>query len=100
MQGLIQKKSIEDLNDEVYVDFISRLSIEYGKALCAKLDKVDLADLLKEQEPEPETEETAVGEIVEINGKKYRCVEKEKSDCPDCDLDEDFQNKGLCSSSR
>ena len=38
--------------------------------------------------------------FVEINGKKYRCVEKEKSDCPDCDLDEDFQNKGLCSSSR
>ena len=96
MQGLIQKKSIQDLNDKACIDFISRLSIEYGKALCAKLDKVDLADLLKEQEPEPETEETAVGEIVEINGKKYRCVEKEKSDCPDCDLDEDFQNKGLC----
>ena len=96
MQSLIRAKDIETLNTDEGIDFITNLSVEYGKALCAKLDKVDLADLLEEQEPEPETEETAVDEIVEINGKKYRCVEKEKSDCPDCDLHEDFQNKGLC----
>ena len=47
MQGLIQKKSIEDLNDEVCIDFITRLSIEYGKALCAKLDEIDLKELMK-----------------------------------------------------
>lgn len=47
MQGLIQKKSIEDLNNEACIDFISRLSIEYGKALCARLDEIDLSKLVK-----------------------------------------------------
>ena len=50
MQGLIQKKSIEDLNDEACIDFISRLSIEYGKALCARLDEIDLSKLVKDNE--------------------------------------------------
>ena len=50
MQGLIQKKSIEDLNNEACIDFISRLSIEYGKALCAKLDEIDLSKLVKDNE--------------------------------------------------
>ena len=47
MQGLIQKKSIQDLNDKACIDFISRLSIEYGKALCARLDEIDLQELVK-----------------------------------------------------
>ena len=47
MHGLIQKKSIQDLNDKACIDFISRLSIEYGKALCAKLDEIDLPELVK-----------------------------------------------------
>lgn len=50
MQGLIQKKSIEDLNEEACIDFISRLSIEYGKALCARLDEIDLSKLVKDNE--------------------------------------------------
>lgn len=48
MHGLIQKKSIQDLNDKACIDFISRLSIEYGKALCAKLDEIDLPELVKD----------------------------------------------------
>lgn len=47
MQGLIQKKSIQDLNDKACIDFLTRLSIEYGKALCAKLDEIDLPELVK-----------------------------------------------------
>ena len=47
MHGLIQKKSIQDLNDEACIDSLTRLSIEYGKALCAKLDEIDLPELVK-----------------------------------------------------
>ena len=46
MQGLIQKKSIGDLNKKECIDFLARLSIECGKALCVKLDEIDLSKLV------------------------------------------------------
>ena len=46
MQGLIQKKSIEDLNEDGCIDFLTGLSIKYGKDLCAKLDKINLKELI------------------------------------------------------
>ena len=47
MQGLIQKKSIDELDESWCIDSLTRLSIEYGKALCAKLDEIDLPELVK-----------------------------------------------------
>jgi hypothetical protein len=47
MQGLIQKKSIDELDEGWCIDSLTRLSIEYGKALCAKLDEIDLPELVK-----------------------------------------------------
>ena len=100
MQTLIHKKDIETLNTDESIDFLTGLSVEYGKALCAKLDKIDIVELMKEHESDKkadgQSEEVAVGQIVEIKGSKYLCVEKKDSDCPDCDLDSDFQNDGVC----
>lgn len=47
MQGLIQRKCIDDLNKEGCIDFLTGLSIEYGKALCARLEEIDLSKLIK-----------------------------------------------------
>ena len=47
MQGLIQKKSIDELDERGCIDFLTRLSIEYGKALYARLDEIEMSELVK-----------------------------------------------------
>lgn len=44
MQSLIRED--EKLYSKVTIDGIAKLSVEYGKALCAELDNVDLEELM------------------------------------------------------
>ena len=101
MQSLMRTKVIEALNDGC-VDFITVLSIEYAKKLCAKLDKVDLRELMNPRtEPEPEAKrEVAIGEVVEFMGEHLLCVKKNDGECSGCAFlaeDDDCKFCGYCS---
>lgn len=48
MQSLMRTKGIEDLNTDDCISFITKLSVEYGRALCVELGKVDLYKLVEE----------------------------------------------------
>jgi len=101
MQSLMRTKRIEDLNEEGCVDFLTNLSIDYAKELCAKLDKVDLEELMNpKQEPEPEEKyEVAIGETVEFQGERFHSTEvADNEDCTGCAFKEieDCKFCGYC----
>ena len=47
IQGLIQKRRVDELDERWCIDSLTRLSIEYGKALYAKLDEIEMSELVK-----------------------------------------------------
>lgn len=102
MQSLMRTKNIKDLNEDGCVDFITNLSIEYAKELCAKLDKIDLRELMNPKpEPEPEQKrDVAIGDVVEFKGEHLLCVEKtDGEDCSGCAFlaeDDDCKFSGFC----
>lgn len=99
MQSLIRTKRIDELNTDGCIDFLTELSVEYGKALCAHLDKVDLKEVIN-QKPEPEENyEVAIGKTVEFQGESYLSTEvADNEDCTGCAFKdvEDCKFCGYC----
>lgn len=48
MQGLMSNNNIETINSPTWAEYLSDLSVSYAIRLCAKLDGINVEDLMKD----------------------------------------------------